>query len=834
MEQENSRTKHVKSTIALTSTIALLGTSVGVSHQVKADDAKSGDANTSNTSEATLAKPETLEEAVLAVKATEETLSERKKELAETNTNIAKTESEISNLEAAKQEQTADLAKAEELLETYSSMSEEDLTKSIEKHETELEATNTELEKATTESQAQAEAVAKQQETIAAEATKADQLATQLAAAEQKVSDLNTMISQPEAIVSEAQAAKEEVKRISDDLAKATADLATVKETVSQQLASDLAANKAALAAKEAELQRLQDGTATAQLNVAGSNKLVLPKDYPIEEIKKLAASGYIGTAAYNDYYNKVASTMIAKAEPGAAMNQYVDIPEDLNRVVDPDNLSQEVQNELAQFAAQMINDVRKQLGLVPVTVTVGSQEFARLLTKSYKATHQNTRPSFVYGQVDASGHRGVGPHDQTIIEESAVKVGLRQKDDNMYENLGAFNEVHTVNGIKRGIYDSIKYMLFTDHLHGNTYGHAVNFLRVDKTNPNAPVYLGFSTSNVGSLNEHFVIFPASDIVDATRFSTTEIPKSGQVIDRSARIQALTNDIASIKGKIASLESRLADPSSEAEVTAAQAKISHLQSQLDAAQAKSNKLDQQVEQLANTKDSLRTQLLAAKEEQAQLKADLDKALALLASSKATLHKLEAAMEEAKARVAGLANQKAQLEDLLAFEKNPNRIELAQEKVAAAKKALADTEDKLLAAQAILSDLQAQRARLQLSIATIEQQLVLLKNLVQEKQRLRLEAERLNSMSETRQLLNQLAPQAAKAGVGSELVATGLLVSKVASAIAKQSPTSHSYGAGAASHAAIDDNTQRAVQAGMVMLAAAGLATVKLKKGSKKR
>src|SRR3712207_5070386 len=240
-------------------------------------------------------------------------------------------------------------------------MSEEDLAKSIEKHETELETINTELTQATADSQAQAEAVAKQQETIAAEATKADQLATQLTAAEQKVSDLNTMISQPEAIVSEAQAAKEEVKRISDDLAKAKADLATVKETVSQQLASDLAANKAALAAKETELRKLQDGTATAQLNVAGSNKLVLPEGYPIEEIKKLAASGYIGTAAYNQYYQAVKDTMIAKAEPGAAMNQYVDIPEDLNRVVDPDNLSQEVQNELAQFAAQMINDVRKQ-----------------------------------------------------------------------------------------------------------------------------------------------------------------------------------------------------------------------------------------------------------------------------------------------------------------------------------------------------------------------------------------------------------------------------------------------------------------------------------------
>ncbi|WP_251006278.1 SEC10/PgrA surface exclusion domain-containing protein [Streptococcus equi] len=108
---------------------------------------------------------------------------------------------------------------------------------------------------------------------------------------------------------------------------------------------------------------------------------------------------------------------MIAKAEPGAAMNQYLIFLRTSIVFVDPDNLSQEVQNELAQFAAQMINDVRKQLGLVPVTVTVGSQEFARLLTKSYKETHQNTRPSFVYGQVDASGHRGVGPHDQRLLK---------------------------------------------------------------------------------------------------------------------------------------------------------------------------------------------------------------------------------------------------------------------------------------------------------------------------------------------------------------------------------------------------------------------------------
>ncbi|RJG52065.1 hypothetical protein, partial [Streptococcus pyogenes] len=42
----------------------------------------------------------------------------------------------------------------------------------------------------------------------------------------------------------------------------------------------------------------------------------------------------------------------------------------------------------------------------------------------------------FVYGQPGVSGHYGVGPHDKTIIEDSAGASGLIRNDDNMYENI--------------------------------------------------------------------------------------------------------------------------------------------------------------------------------------------------------------------------------------------------------------------------------------------------------------------------------------------------------------------------------------------------------------
>lgn len=873
MDLEQSKPNQVKQKIALTSTIALLSASVGVSHQVKADDLASEGAQASNTSEESLPKPETFEEAKATVEAVETNLNQQKAELAQVNASLADKEKEVEQLQAQKTEQEAAMTTAQTVyIETIAS-SEENLLAEAQAYQDQLIATEAELAEVQTGQEAEAAALASQKATIASQSEEAKNLTKQVVDSEQEVAKLNDMISKPQAISAAAQAANDGTQKVVAELEKAKADLASQKTLVTQQITEDLAINKAALANKEAELSGLKITAPTAQSSIVGQNKMQAPQSYPFEEIKKLAASGYIGSASYNSYYRKHADTIIAKATPGDRQNQYVDIPADRTRFVDPDNLTLEVQNELAQFAAHMINGVRQQLGLVPVVVTVGSQEFARLLSTSYKQTHGNVRPWFVYGQPGAAGHYGVGPHDKTLIEASAVATGLVQRDDNMYENVGAFNDVHTVNGIKRGIYDSIKYMLFTDNLHGNTYGHAVNFLRVDKHRPEAPVYLGFSTSNVESLNEHFVIFPESNIVDHNRFSKSQIAASGDTHDYSTRVATVSAGIATIKEKIASLENRLKAVDQEAEIIAAQAKIMQLQEQVEQSTNRSALLNHQMtQQLSNSKGALRTKLLAAKTELEALQTKLDQSLAQLAASKVTLHHMEEAAK-ASAKVAALMTKKANLEALRDFKANPNRLQLALKQIDQTKQELEATSVALANAQENLSSLQTQKASLTAVIATAEHQLTLLRTLVQEKEDRWVE-ERITELTdsprlpildarefllpdqedktsivkevvkERKELLDASAKMAAEStslvaealvGQVSEMVATNAIVSKVASSVT-QTSTKKSYGAGSSTTSNMtsefDESTQRALKAGVVMLAAVGLAGVKLRKTTK--
>lgn len=78
MDLEQTKPNQVKQKIALTSTIALLSASVGVSHQVKADDRASGETKASNTHDDSLPKPETIQETKAAVEAVETNLNQQK------------------------------------------------------------------------------------------------------------------------------------------------------------------------------------------------------------------------------------------------------------------------------------------------------------------------------------------------------------------------------------------------------------------------------------------------------------------------------------------------------------------------------------------------------------------------------------------------------------------------------------------------------------------------------------------------------------------------------------------------------------------------------------
>lgn len=730
MDLENSKSRHVKAKLAITSTIALLGASVGINQQVQADELVSD--NSSNiANEGALTMPTTLEEASSSLSEAKTTLNEQTKELDSVNVAIVDQKDEVATAETAVNSSQATLDQAQENLTTVSELSQEEFAAKVEESKATLAATDSQLQEAKAAQTLAQEQVAHRAEVVSTASDESKKLASQVAEAQKEVTNIKAVIDQPETISSQAAEAKIDLATVTKDLANATSNLTNVTTTTKTKLSNELSSTQASLNQKQAELSKLQSSVATVPVNIAGSNTMVATANYPIAEIKKLISSGYIGSQSFMNTMYALRDTIIAKTQTGALINNYVDIASDLNRFVDPNNLSTAVQDELALFASQMINSVRKELNLAPVVVTRGSQEFAKILTTSYKATHGNTIPNFTYGVPDNHGHYGVGPHDRTIIEASASSVGLVRNDDNMYENIGFFNDVPTVNGIKRSIYNSLKYMLFTDYLHGNIFGHTVNLLRSDKVNPSAPVYLGFSTETVGGgLNTHFVIFPESNIRDYSRFNKTIVTGPTKVTINSSQIQAVKTSIATLTSQVNSLKTRLASISSEPLVMSAQNKVKSLQIQYQFAMSESVKLDAQLQQLTLSKANLKQELLAAQANASTLKAKLDKSLVILANAKVTLHKLEEKASSISSTVATLTAKKVELTKLLDMKLNPERINLASKEVEAAQRRLEATIADLAVKKSELAKLVSVKTRLQSVISLTNQRIDLLNKSIQ--------------------------------------------------------------------------------------------------------
>ncbi|KHD44974.1 SEC10/PgrA surface exclusion domain-containing protein [Streptococcus hongkongensis] len=751
MELDNAKTNHIKATIALTSTLALLGASVGVTHQVKADDL-SPKGNGNSNKESSLV-PLSAEAASAAVKKTQTQLVTQQTELIEVNQDIKEKSLEVSDLMSGVASQEKAVASAQNTLTVVSIANDKEFTKLVSDNQAKLNQTNQDLVQARANEKLVSTDVEKQRQLVANENEAAKALVAKVASADKTVADVTTMVNKPEVIASQIAAAEKAVKITTTDLTKAQSNLNLVKEETKRSLSTSLTTNKSALTAKQAELNAAQSQLTQTSTNIVGNNTFVLPSSYPINELKQLAASGYIGSWPYNVAFQALEQRISSKAKKGMVLNSYKDIAKDINRQVNLDNLTADVQNELALFTAQMLNSVRSQLNLSQIVVTEGSQQFARMVTDQYKATHKNSIPYFTYGQVGAGGHYGIGPHDRTIIESSASRVGLKAKDDNMYENFGMFDDLHTVNGIKRSIYNTLKYMLFTDDLHGNTWGHAINFLRTDKANSSNPIYLGFSTESVGGLDTHFLLIPKSNIQNPNLFSTKQVVAGKTTVNNATQIQKLKTTISTIKGDISTLENRLNHLSSEEVVKTAQAKVTQLNTKLTAAKQSLAKFEAQSIQAKQSKEGLRIQLASAKKQQADVKAKLDHTLLSLNSAKLSLKTLEGKLIQASAQVTSLVDKKTNLEKLLTLKQNPNRVTVARDALVKAEKELVVTKAKLKANKETLAALYSTRTRLLDAIKLSEKQLTLLNTVV------KANAEKAKVKNQTQALAPTVKPQA---------------------------------------------------------------------------
>lgn len=527
--------------------------------------------------------------------------------------------------------------------------------------------------------------------------------------AKETVSTLEKTAQEQETKITELQ---QTISTTEQSLSSAQAGVETAKATVTEQLATEVSQKEAELATKQAELAATPETTETtsAVASVAGDNKITLPATYKttaLPALKAIEAAGYTSSPAYTAAVNQYRATIdnaIQTSTYGAwtSLNSYKSITADQARTIDPNNLSTEVQNEIALFTAEILNSVRSELGLSPVTVTTSAQEFAKRVVTAYNQVNQ---PAL--------------SHNFTLIRQAAVNSGLRATDNRGYESLGSFGNATNVDQLKNLFYTSIVYMLFNDS--SSDFGHTVSLLQDSGSNS---YYLGAASRvpKAGSVSANIYMVPSSNIT-STSFSRTAIGTGTTTVSNAAKIESLKSEIASLESTITNL--RNADVNLAATVVAANQQVANLQTRLS--QAKSELVVTQTA-LGETKQNLgtaRSDLAALELANQSIVAELNQANVVLseklAAQSAAQSKVEAAqtaydaavtaenaqakkVEEAKAKVDALKARIAENEKLIEDSKKlVDILPTLKERVESLKAILAKNEETLAAAKLVLDE-----------------------------------------------------------------------------------------------------------------------------------
>ncbi|HFU4464954.1 TPA: SEC10/PgrA surface exclusion domain-containing protein [Streptococcus suis] len=504
---------------------------------------------------------------------------------------------------------------------------------------------------------------------------------------------------------------RQTISTTEQSLSKAQAGVETAKTTVTEQLANEVRQKEAELANKKAELAATPETTesTSAVASVAGGNKITLPATYKttaLPALKAIEAAGYTSSPAYTAAVNQYRASINNAAQVATygwgGLNSYKSIAADRSRTIDPNNLTTEVQNEIALFTAEILNGVRSELGLSPVTVTTSAQDFAKRVVTAYNQANQP----------DLS-------HNFNLIKQAAVNSGLRATDNRGYESLGSFGNATNVDQLKSLFYTSIVYMLFNDS--SSDFGHTISLLQDSGSNS---YYLGAASRvpSTGSVSANIYMVPSSNIT-STSFSRTAIGTGTTTVSNAAKIESLKAEIASLESTITNL--RNADVNLSATVVAANQNVANLQTRLSQAKSELAATQTALEETKQNLGTARSQLSALELANKSIVAELNQANAILAkklaaqtaaqskidSVQATYDAAVAAenaqakkVEEAKAKIVTLNAKIAENEKLIEDSKSlVGILPTLKERVESLKSILAKNEAALAAAKLVLDE-----------------------------------------------------------------------------------------------------------------------------------
>ncbi|WP_281165142.1 SEC10/PgrA surface exclusion domain-containing protein [Liquorilactobacillus sicerae] len=280
------------------------------------------------------------------------------------------------------------------------------------------------------------------------------------------------------------------------------------------------------------------------------NNLITVPSDYAS------ALNSYIDSVVNGD--SDSGESLVKLAAEGLSENSYQDNVADEKISVIPGNLSDSQIEELSNYAASLINDIRQQLGTTPnVSVVKGAVSFAKAVADNYTSDNWN-----IYTYKD---------HDDSAINQAALANGLATYDgSNVYEDASAgylINNVtgqkltnsFTLNDYKKAIYNTLIAMLFDDAnenwLHAMSITNLNDYAGTDNygTEKSAQ-YFAVSVDDLGQL--HFEFISEWQIIDLSKFDTSSSVSKlkDQLVSSKTALATAENALAIAQSKLVTVE----------------------------------------------------------------------------------------------------------------------------------------------------------------------------------------------------------------------------------------------------------------------------------------
>ncbi|MDO4814509.1 MAG: SEC10/PgrA surface exclusion domain-containing protein [Gemella sp.] len=434
----------------------------------------------------------------------------------------------------------------------------------------ELQATNTKLATEVKELEAQVPAKQGADQTAQTEVTTAKAKETE---ASQAVSKAQTAVTTKQAQIDKVTADLQSVNNVDAELASAKKLVETNKVNVTKaQTEYDNAVKSNEVVAKERTEVSNQLATENEKLKSATDTENQL-KSQKLEADKKLSELNdklnnseiptFTASAEYVQALKEYAPVWFPRTEEDRrireqaiaklkklndeelAKNIYKGSEEDKNIVFDLNGTKTiEIQNELTNYGAALVNSLRTLFGTTLVTSSVGAIDFADYITnRRFEDNYENG-------------------HYNAAINEYAKNDGLQYDTTNQvqyYENLAFDNYGIYTNktskislyDAKRLIHEATKDFMFN----GSEWNHAYSVVGLGSKNENQ--YFGIDLSQLSSVNTsiHFINVGESMILDKSKFDTTAVPNKYDQSDIAETTRLRTSQLELVKDLANKLQS---------------------------------------------------------------------------------------------------------------------------------------------------------------------------------------------------------------------------------------------------------------------------------------